>query len=99
MKSHQWRGIDQRPATNSNGQTVGTDSTAPGAPAAVRDVRWLHGYGTDIDCVNAGAGALYANFDPATDNETGISGYQYGFGTTPGATDIVRLDVRPLGMT
>ena len=25
------------PAANSNGQTVGTDTTAPGAPAAIRD--------------------------------------------------------------
>ena len=75
------------PATNSNGQTVGTDTTPPGAPAAVRDESPLHPYNYDPDIDETNSTWLYANFDPATDNESGISFYQYGVGTTPGATD------------
>ena len=43
------------PATNSDGQTVASDSSAPSAPARVWDAAY-HTIGPDIDCVNAGAG-------------------------------------------
>ena len=74
-------------ATNSNGQTVGTDTTAPSAPAAVRDGGSVD-HNPDIDS-NPDPHDMYCNFDPATDNESGISGYQVAFGTSPGATDTV----------
>ena len=74
------------PATNSNGQTVGTDATAPSAPAAVRDAGWAYNYEPDIDSW-ADSHDLYGNFDHAVDNESGISCYQFGVGTSPGATD------------
>ena len=32
---------------------------------------------------------LYANYDTSTDNESGISGYQYCIGTTSGGTNTV----------
>ena len=72
-------------ATNSNGQTVGTDTTPPGPPAAVRDGSTP---GTDIDETKSTT-ELDANFDPATDAESGISCYQYAIGTTPGGTQTV----------
>ena len=71
-------------ATNSNGQKAGTtDATAPSAPPAVRD-----GTGADISTTGSTT-QLSANWDASTDNETGISGYQYAIGTTAGATDTV----------
>ena len=84
------------PATNSNGQTVGTDTTPPSAPAAVRDGNGgIYGAtgvyvppGTDIDETSSTT-TLDGNFDPATDAESGISCYQYAFGTTPGGTQTV----------
>jgi YHS domain-containing protein len=68
-------------ATNSNGQKV--DSTAPSVPPAVRD-----GTGTDISTTNSTT-QLSANWDASTDNESGISGYQYTIGTTAGGTQTV----------
>ena len=77
------------PAANSNGQTVGTDSTGPTAPPAVRDnLVGADPGASDIDS-NSDPHDIYANFDPATDPESGISGYQYCIGTTPGGTDTV----------
>ena len=71
-------------ATNSNGQTVqGIDVTPPSAPANVRD-----GTGTDI-AATVSTTQLSANWDAATDNESGISGYQYAIGTTAGGTQIL----------
>ena len=69
-------------ATNSNGQTV-VDSSPPSAPATVRD-----GTGTDISTTSSTT-QLSANWDAATDNESGISGYQYAIGTTQGGTQTV----------
>jgi hypothetical protein len=68
-------------ATNSNGQKV--DSTAPSAPATVRD-----GTGTDISTTSSTT-QLSANWDAGTDAESGISGYQYAIGTTAGGTQTV----------
>jgi hypothetical protein len=68
-------------ATNSNGQTV--DSTAPSAPATVRD-----GTGTDI-ATTSSTTQLSANWDASTDAESGISGYQYAIGTSAGGTQTV----------
>ena len=68
-------------ATNSNGQTV--DSTAPSAPPTVRD-----GTGVDISTTSSNT-QLSANWDASTDNESGISGYQYAIGTTAGGTQTV----------
>ena len=69
-------------ATNSNGQTV-VDVTAPSAPANVRD-----GTGADISTTSSTT-QLSANWDAATDAESGISGYQYAIGTTAGGTQTV----------
>jgi hypothetical protein len=60
-----------------------TDATPPATPGAVRD--------------GIGAGAattpstvwLSANWDPSTDWESGILGYQYAIGATQGGTDVV----------
>ena len=68
-------------ATNSNGQKV--DSTAPSAPATVRD-----GTGTDIS-TTASTTQLSANWDASTDAQSGISGYQYAIGTSAGGTQTV----------
>ena len=68
-------------ATNSNGQKV--DSTAPSAPPAVRD-----GVGADISTTTSTT-QLSANWDASTDNESGISGYQYAIGTSAGGTQTV----------
>ena len=76
------------PATNSNGQTVGTDTTPPSAPPAVRDGGAYDVPSPDID-YNGNPHELEANFDLATDPESGISGYQYCIGTTPGGTNTV----------
>ena len=70
-------------ATNSNGQTVVTDPTPPSAPANVRD-----GTATDISTTSSTT-QLSANWDASTDNESGISGYQYAIGTTAGGTQTV----------
>ena len=70
-------------ATNSNGQTV--DTTAPSAPANVRD-----GTGTDISTTTSTT-QLSANWDAATDAESGISGYQYAVGTSAGGTQTVNF--------
>jgi hypothetical protein len=79
-----WAGLSGS-ATNSNGQTVvsGTDSTPPSAPPTVRD-----GVGTDISTTSSTT-QLSANWDASTDNESGISGYQYAIGTTAGGTQTV----------
>ena len=69
-------------ATNSNGQTV-VDTTPPSAPATVRD-----GTGADISTTNS-CSQLSANWDAATDAESGISGYQYAIGTSAGGTQTV----------
>ena len=69
-------------ATNSNGQTV-VDTTPPSAPANVRD-----GTGADISTTSSTT-QLSANWDAATDAESGISGYQYAIGTTAGGTQTV----------
>ena len=68
-------------ATNSNGQTV--DTTAPGAPANVRD-----GAAADI-AYTTSTTQLTANWDASADAESGISGYQYAIGTTAGGTQTV----------
>ena len=70
-------------ATNSNGQTFVTDPTPPSAPANVRD-----GMGADISTI-CSTTQLSANWDASTDNESGISGYQYAIGTTAGGTQTV----------
>ncbi len=76
------------PAATSKGQKVGTDTTPPSAPAAVRD-GGMHGtLGTDCDSTRFTT-ELSCNFDPATDAESGIKGYEYAIGTTPGGTDTV----------
>ena len=68
-------------ATNSNGQKV--DTSAPTAPATVRD-----GTGTDISTTSSTT-QLSANWDASADSESGISGYQYAIGTTAGGTQTV----------
>ena len=75
-------------ATTSKGQKVGTDTTPPSAPAAVRDGGMYRTLGTDCDATTSTT-ELACNFDPATDAESGIRGYEYAIGTTPGGTDTV----------
>ena len=81
------------PITNSNGQTYGpTDTTAPGAPAAVRDGWYI--YGPDGDETDDNHD-LFANYDAASDQESGISFYQYAIGTTAGGNDTVNWTTLP----
>ena len=63
--------------------TSGSDTTPPSAPPAVRD-----GIGTDISTTSSTT-QLSANWDASTDNESGISGYQYAIGTSAGGTQTV----------
>ena len=53
------------------------------APPTVRD-----GVGADISTTNSTT-QLSANWDASTDNESGISGYQYAIGTSAGGTQTV----------
>ncbi|OGS27734.1 MAG: hypothetical protein A2297_00305 [Elusimicrobia bacterium RIFOXYB2_FULL_48_7] len=67
-------------ATNSNGVVV-LDITPP-VMASVRD-------GTGADIVSTMANdRLSANWDEASDPESGVSGYLYAIGTTPGGTNV-----------
>ena len=59
------------------------DPSAPSAPANVRD-----GTGADIS-TTASTTQLSANWDAATDADSGISGYQYAIGTSAGGTQTV----------
>ena len=59
------------------------DPSVPSAPANVRD-----GTGTDISTTGSTT-QLSANWDAATDADSGISGYQYAIGTSAGGTQIV----------
>ena len=59
------------------------DTTAPSAPANVRD-----GTGADISTTSSTT-QLSANWDAAHDAESGISGYQYAIGTSAGGTQTV----------
>jgi len=59
------------------------DPSPPSAPANVRD-----GTGTDI-ATTGSTTQLSANWDAATDAESGISGYQYAIGTSAGGTQIL----------
>jgi hypothetical protein len=61
----------------------GTDTTPPSAPPTVRD-----GTGADISTTSSTT-QLSANWDASTDNESGISGYQYAIGTSAGGTQTV----------
>ena len=75
-------------ATISKGQTLGTDTTPPGPPAAVRDGGMYGTMGTDCDATKSTT-ELACNFDPAIDAESGIKGYEYAIGTTPGGAQTV----------
>jgi hypothetical protein len=70
-------------ATNSNGQFVRGDTTPPGAPPAVRD-----GSGSDIASTLLTT-QLSANWDAASDPESGIAKYFYAIGTTAGGSNLV----------
>jgi hypothetical protein len=59
------------------------DSTPPSQPLTVRD-----GVGADISTTSSTT-QLSANWDASTDNESGISGYQYAIGTSAGGTQTV----------
>ena len=67
----------------SNSYNGPLDLTPPTTPAAVRD-----GTGTDISTTSSTT-QLSANWDAATDAQSGISGYQYAIGTTVGGTQIL----------
>jgi hypothetical protein len=70
--------------SNSDGITVTIPSdTTPPVPGYVYD-----GTGADIDFQNS-LDTLSANWGGFSDPESGISGYTYAIGTTPGGTDIV----------
>ncbi|OGS27642.1 MAG: hypothetical protein A2297_00200 [Elusimicrobia bacterium RIFOXYB2_FULL_48_7] len=60
------------------------DTSSPIAPSAVRD-----GTGSsDIDFIYSST-TLSANWNAGSDNESGISGYQYAIGTAPGSTNVL----------
>ncbi len=60
-----------------------TDTTPPSAPPVVRN-------GTGADMATTGSlVTLSANWDAGSDAESGIFGYRYAIGTTPGGTDVV----------
>ena len=59
------------------------DVTPPSAPGTVRDGT------TSTDAAWCVSTQLSANWDAATDAESGLSGYQYAIGTTAGGTDTV----------
>jgi hypothetical protein len=63
---------------------AGTDTTPPGAITVVRD-----GTDADIDSTTL-ATQLSANWDAAEDEESGIAGYRYAIGTSPGGSDTVK---------
>ena len=65
----------------------GNRCAGPSAPAAVRD-GGLYNVSPDAD-YDPNPHALICNFDPATDNESGISFYQFAFGTALGGTDTI----------
>ncbi|OGS24907.1 MAG: hypothetical protein A2297_03665 [Elusimicrobia bacterium RIFOXYB2_FULL_48_7] len=68
--------------SNSNGVVVmSTADTSAPVIGAVRD-----GAGADIGWTMTG-NTLAANWDPATDPESGITAYQYAIGTTAGGTN------------
>jgi hypothetical protein len=63
------------------------DDTPPG------DIAWINdgttpGPGGDIDSTDSTT-QLSANWAQSTDNESGISGYKYAIGDTPGSTGVV----------
>jgi len=71
------------PYTYPHPLTVSNDTVPPTAPAVVRD-----GTGsTDADYTINGT-QLSANWDAGTDADSGIAGYHYCIGTTPGASDV-----------
>ncbi|OGS28068.1 MAG: hypothetical protein A2297_04495 [Elusimicrobia bacterium RIFOXYB2_FULL_48_7] len=80
VKSVNGAGTPSATATNSNGVVVvsTTDATAPNPPVAVRD-----GTGADV-ASTISSSQLTANWDAGSDAESGISGYRYAIGTTPG---------------
>ncbi len=59
------------------------DTTPPTAPGEVRD-----GTGADIDFISSNT-QLSANWDVASDPDSGIVKYFYAIGTSPGNTDVV----------
>ena len=86
-EGHQRRGID-RPRHEFQRANRGHRRDGPRRPGCRQGCVWSMEFGPmpDID-ENPSYPGLYGNWDPATDNESGISFYQYGIGTTPGATD------------
>jgi len=79
VKAENSSGLHSAPV-NSNGQIV--DVTQPAPVAAVRD-----GLGADSAYAQSGT-RLLANWDASSDPQSGITGYFYAIGTTPGGTDI-----------
>jgi len=68
-------------ATNSNGQTV--DTSTPSDVSTVND-----GPGADIDWTTSSS-SLSSNWTVSSDPHSGILGYWFTIGTTPGASDVV----------
>src|SRR3989339_971766 len=63
--------------------TPSVDVTSPTAPAAVRDST-----GATDASTSYSTSSISANWDDATDAQTGIAKYWYAIGTTAGATDV-----------
>jgi C1A family cysteine protease len=80
VKAENWVGL-QSAVTNSNGQIV--ETTPPVAPTVLND-----GLGDDEDWTGS-VSQLSAVWLPASDPQSGISKYQYGIGTSPGAVNVV----------
>jgi len=72
----------QSSTSSSNGQLLSVDVTPPVNMPQVRD-----GTGSDTDWSGSWT-QLSANWDAATDAQSGIARYWYAIGSTPGATDV-----------
>ena len=82
VKTENGSGLQSAPV-NSNGQTVNADLTPPSDVAHVRD---------GLVGASAWAGSLTqlsANWDAATDWESGIDSYEYAIGTNAGESDVL----------
>ena len=85
-ESRQWRGTD-RSGRQFQGANRGNRHHSAQPRKAVRGGGMYGTMGKDSEETTATT-ELVCNFDPATDAESGIRGYQYAIGTTPGATDV-----------
>jgi len=80
IKARNGQGLFSGYSSNSNGIKI--DTTTPSAPTFIYD-----GDGADVDRTFSTT-QLLANWDSASDSESGIAGYWYAIGTSPSGTDV-----------